>query len=160
VEQYDEGRMPGAKGRNSSTWTVLPELWNVETTLRNRAKPPQSGGADTVSNKTQIPAHVNIGRTEWRILTEPRKSRDPLCGAGSQPAGSLPRSLSSWPCGPPNVMKNQTQGGQFCPQPAFSQALAARKRGLRQDCGHDWPPQSWFSTVPHILSPREKRLNG
>ena len=36
-----------------------------------------------------------------------------------------PPGLSGWACGPPIVMKTKFEGGQSCPQPAFSRLLAA-----------------------------------
>src|ERR1700690_249165 len=38
--------------------------------------------------------------------------------------GGRPR-LSGWACGPRIVMKTRLEGGQSCPQPAFSRLLAA-----------------------------------
>jgi hypothetical protein len=44
----------------------------------------------------------------------------------------------------PKMMKTQLEGGQSCPQPAFS-----RLGRLKGGCGQDWPSSSVFSAVPY-----------
>ncbi len=45
----------------------------------------------------------------------------------------------------PHKAGKQVEGGQCCPQPAFS-----RLGRLKGGCGQDWPPSSAFSAVPHM----------
>src|SRR5208337_2048513 len=57
--------------------------------------------------------------------------------------GGRPR-LSGWACGPRIVMKTWLEGGQSCPQPAFSRLLAAVQFSITY---------GGFSTVQRVSRP-------
>jgi hypothetical protein len=58
----------------------------------------------------------------------------------AQIVGRTPRSVRMG-LRPTDSDENQLEGGQFCPQPAFSRLPAAWKGA----CGQDWPPSNFNS---------------